>query len=370
MPDLFHVFDQADARERGRAQGEAWRAEIRSLAALRKELAWRRGRLRSEDVVEQRACALQDMLRRHAPDALAELIGVAEGADLPPDAVVILNAHPELTRIPAPSSDAEGAPDRDTEAAEVEDPEGSTAIYFLGRDGAVLGQTFDLHHSARPFVRLVRLEPAGGPAMLCVTLTGVLALGGVNERGLALTVNDLRSTDARAGVPWPAVVRGMLAAPHAAAARERLESMPRAGGHHVMLADGSEFQGIETTATQAVRTQVGERAGHLHTNHCFDPVLRRYEDVPRQSTTFHRINLASSLYAMHRPRTTDDLWDLLHTSTAERGSLCRHVGRDARGDDDPHAPATCAVVVMRPGLGWLRLGVPDPEAPTSLEATL
>jgi isopenicillin-N N-acyltransferase-like protein len=214
-----------------------------------------------------------------------------------------------------------------------------------------MGETWDLHGNAEPYVRMLRIAPRGGEQeTLCLTLTGCVGAAGINSRGVAVTVNNLSSTDGRVGVVWPALVRAMLERPDARAAYELLLRTPLSSGHHYAVADGREFFGVECSGELKVLTQVGPRAAHLHTNHCFDPVLRRREAVPPGSTSFHRVNLATTIYAQQRPRDLEGMWALLHTRDGTPGSLCI----DPRADD-PTATATCAVIVMRLRDGLVRV---------------
>ena len=212
----------------------------------------------------------------------------------------------------------------------------------------MLGQTWDTHASARPYVRLLRIRPrSGGEEVLCFTLTGCLGLLGVAGSGLAIATNSLFTTDGQIGLVWPAVVRTLLAEGSAAAARARLARLPLGGGRNVMLADGRDFFGIECSARLQVLMQSGAGAAHLHTNHCFDPVLRRRERVPASSTSFRRMELATTLYVQQRPRDAAGLRALLASHEGHPRSLCSHVGED-RGDagGDSAGSQTCGVMVM------------------------
>src|SRR4029453_1874939 len=124
-----------------------------------------------------------------------------------------------------------------------------------------------------------------------------VGMAGMGPHGVGVTINNLSSTDGGVGVVWPALVRAMIAQPSARAAYELLLRTPLSSGHHYMIADGREFFGVECSGQLKVLTQVGARAAHLHTNHCFDPVLRARERVGPTSTTFERLNMATTLYA-------------------------------------------------------------------------
>lgn len=344
------VFDQPSGRERGRAHGALWRREIHELAAIRLDLCLRRGSFADAEQVLQVAGLHLPVLLDEAPELHQELLGISEGADLGIERVVVLNHGAGLrdVRPNVPRADARSA------TAQVDDAsDGSTAIYTHGAQGPLLGQTWDLHASAAPFVRVIAVpSPDGMRESLCFTLTGCLALAGLGHAGVAVTINHLTCTDARVGLLWPALVRQLLDAPDADVALARLRAAPLGSGHHYMIADGREFYGVECSGKLAVLTQQGARAAHLHTNHCFDPVLRQRERVSPRSSTFDRLNMATTLYAQHRPTTVEALWDLLGSHDGHPRSICSHLSDD---EDDSFASATCGRVLMQPLDGAMRV---------------
>ncbi|MCX4245428.1 C45 family autoproteolytic acyltransferase/hydolase [Paraliomyxa miuraensis] len=341
------LLSQDQPRARGRAHGEHWRQAIQELAELRWALIGRAGRLGGQHEGLAARPHL-DALRQQLPALADELEGIAEGAALAPERVMALNQHGDPGTIVRASP---GTPDAG--AATYGDPGGGTVIYFHGVRGPLLGQTWDLHADAEPYVRVLRIAPAGGDReILCPTVAGCLGLGGISSLGVAVAMTPLYCPDRRVGVVWPAIVRAMLEQPDARAAYEQLRALPRSGARYCVMADGHDYYGVEASVQQPVLTQLGPRAAHLHTNHCFDPVLRKRESVPRSSSSFHRLNLATTLYAQQRPRDAEGLWSLLHTRDGSPGSLCI----------DPPGPgaaasstATCAVVMMRLHDGWVRM---------------
>lgn len=351
------VLSQADPRARGRAHGEHWRQAIHELAELRLALTRQRSRFGHDHEVLAAAALHLPVLREQLPRLAEELEGIAEGADLSSERVLVLNHDTGLRGLPRAvlggedREVGEGREGAGAQAGSGVDVGGGTAIYFNGVRGPLLGETWDVHADAEPYVRMLRIAPEGSDhEVLCLTFAGCLGVAGMNSRGVAVTMSELWCTDARVGVVGPALLRALLEQPHARAAYERLRSIPRSSGHYVVLADGHDYYGVETSGELQVLTQLGPRAAHLHTNHCFDPVLRRREAVPRASTTFHRLNLATTIYAQQRPRDAEGLWSLLHTRDGTPGSLCI----DPRADE-ASAPATCAVIVMRLHDGWVRV---------------
>lgn len=337
-------FDQDDPGARGEAHGELWRAEIRELAEIRAALALQKGAFSGRAQLDAIASLHVPLLDRFSPALSAELRGIARGAGVTLAQAVILNHYTDLRDVP-PSVLEETFPEDPAPKDRGDDPGGCTAVYVPGARGPVLGQTWDMHGTAEPYVRAIRIRPRGGDTeVVCFTLTGCLGMTGLSESGVAVTINNLSSTDGQVGVVWPALVRAMLAAGSARAARDLLLATRLSSGHHYMTADGRDFYGVETSGQLKVQTQVGGRAAHLHTNHCFDPVLRRREAVPRASTSFRRMELATTLYVQQRPRDADGVWALLSSHEGYPRSLCSHVPDDAGGD--PSASRTCGRMVM------------------------
>lgn len=310
-------------------------------------LTVRRSRFGSAAHVREAAAAHLPVLEAHLPAMHEELLGIAEGAGLTPEQIVVLNHYTDLRDVPP---DVVGLPSTD---AEVGEPGGCTSVYYTGIEGPVLGQTWDMHATAEPFVRMISIEPKDSDQqVVCFTLTGCLGMAGLGQDAVAVTTNNLSSTDGGVGVVWPAVVRAMLEAPSARDARDRLLGLPLSSGHYYTIADGRDFFGYETSGQLKVLTQSGPRAAHLHTNHCFDPVLRQRENVPRGSTTFARLNMATTLYAQHRPSTLDELWTLLGSHEGDASSqLCTHQD-EVHGD--PTRSRTCGRLAVRLRTGELR----------------
>lgn len=339
-------FDQPDAASRGEAHGELWRSEIAELAEIRVGLTLKRGAFTDAAQLLAVARLHLDELARVDAEQHAEIMGIARGADLDPDRVIVLNHYTDLRDVP-PSvlgpGYTEGPSQADGEAND--DPGGCTALYVNGSEGPILAQTWDMHGTAAPFVRLIRVTPRGSDLdLLCFTLTGCVGMTGLTSTGLAVTINNLTSTDAQVGVVWPALVRGMLTQASAVASRDHLLDAKLSSGHHYMIADEEDFFGVETSGQQKVVTQHGAKTAHVHTNHCFDPVLRGVENVTSTSTTYRRMELATTAYAQERPETAEEVWSFLSSHEGFPKSICSHVD-DV--DGDPSASRTCGLMVMR-----------------------
>ncbi|GEE00151.1 peptidase C45 [Gordonia spumicola] len=186
------VVDSDDPAERGRQRGRALRAVMSDASVEYRRLFDALG-VSTEQIdvaVAETARALTDW----RPDVFDELEGIARGAEIGVDEVLMLNARTEiLTLAPAPS------------------PECTTLV--VAPDGAEpFGiQTWDWHEELDPFWHTYS---ASGTRFAHVGLSeaGVLGKIGVNEAGLAVHFNILGHVDdAPGGVPVHVLAATILA---------------------------------------------------------------------------------------------------------------------------------------------------------------
>jgi isopenicillin-N N-acyltransferase like protein len=339
----FELPPGATRREQGRAHGEAFRGEIASLAEIRLFLTCRMGGGNRAQVME--------LAERHLPvleryDRLLsdELVGIAEGAGLSPATIMVLNHYTDL-RDHRFDQGATGA------AAD-----GCSAVWTRAPDGALVGQTWDMHASSMPYVLMLHQpEQDGRPASWVLSLTGCLGMAGMNQRGVALCVNNLPATDAAIGAAWTAVVRRALDQPSAAAARDVLLSAPIGSGRHFLVADAEQAFGVEVSGTRRavvfasptdhrLASSAGERGHYAHTNHSLDPEIASRTQIAPGATTFDRFRFLTARLEEAPPASAAELWELLGSEDGYPRSVCSN----GATPEDPHGPATCGGLVMRP----------------------
>lgn len=309
-------------REWGRAHGESLRQDIHEISAIRTELTVKIGGFESEDVVRELAAQHVSVLEQFDRDLHEELLGIAEGSDLSPAQIVIVNHYTDLRDIGRnPAGQADGC----------------SAVLLRGPSSALLAQTWDMHGSAGPYVAMLHVPRSDAtPEAWLLTIAGCLGMTGLNEWGLGITINNLRSLDARVGVVWPAVVRRVLREQDAESGRDVVMNAPLGSGHHYLIASSRHSFGIETSGTQ--RKIVFDRHGetYLHTNHCIDPQMAAVSEIPENSSTKQRYEtLTETLTTLTLPTTAQAAWNLL-----------AKVSHDDTSENDPHALATCAAIIM------------------------
>jgi isopenicillin-N N-acyltransferase-like protein len=332
---VFRLPSGPSAREQGRAHGEEFRGEIGSLAEIRLFLTCRMGGGTRAQVLElaERHLPVLESFDRGLAD---ELLGIAEGAGLSPAMVMVVNHYTDLRdhRFDHPVSGAT--------------TDGCSAVWLRGPDGALCGQTWDMHASSVPYVIMLH-QPArdGRPAVWLLSLTGCLGMAGLNQHGLALFVNNLPATDARIGAAWPAVVRRALDQPSAAAARDALVAAPIGSGRHFLVADREQAFGVEASGTRRAVVFSGQRDHYVHTNHSLDPEISARTPIAPGATTLERFRFLDSRIDARPPADPAGLWKLLGSVDGYPRSVCSNQATP----EDPHGAATCAGLVVGPAAG-------------------
>ena len=223
-----------------------------------------------------------------------------------------------------------------------------------GRSGGhgYLAQTWDMHASATPHIVMLDIRPSDRPHALVFSTVGCLGQIGMNERGLAIGINNLTAADGRVGVTWPFVVRAALEQSTFDDALACILDAPLAGGHSFLLfaADG---RGAVIEAMPTVKHTVRLADAPLfHTNHCMVEATRAVE-APRPEplirSSSDRLADAASLLATG-PVEVDRLMAL----TRDESSICRH-------PEPPFDYESCGAAILRPSTGefWACWGVPS-----------
>jgi isopenicillin-N N-acyltransferase-like protein len=316
-----------DPRDWGCQHGEAFKGPIRELADIRRGLlaarmpGWSRAKI--DQLCDDQLGALKDRW----PRTLAELQGIADGSGVSRRDLVILNAYTDL---------------KDFENATAEEG-GCSLLAAKGPKVNFAGQTWDMHASAEPFTLLMTLPD--GTRIL--TLTGCLALSGVNAAGVCVLINDLQCAEVdRRGLIWPGLVRLMLEQPRASLAKRLLATNLPSSGHNYLMSDHAKAIDVETTGRrESVFAMVTTtQPGYVgHTNH-YVGGLAKYEKSDKLSpTTKQRYVALQRFFADHsiEQLTTETLF----REFFEAGPLCDCTcmpGVPA----DPNISKTCAGIAV------------------------
>jgi isopenicillin-N N-acyltransferase like protein len=350
-------------REWGRVHGEAFRGEIKMLADIRTYLCTKVGGFRAVADVLAAARAHLPVLERYHQGLYDELIGIAEGAAVPPEAIVVANHYTDLRDLDPDASTWIPAPLRDDPAlrggAVDSRPggvrgDGCSVIWAETPTGRILAQTWDMHATAIPYVMVLRVPASSdGPAAALLTVTGCLGMAGMSTSRVAVAINNLNSTDATLGVVWPAMVRRALHQTTAPAARDVIAGSPIGSGHHYFVADRGAAFAIEASGTR--RKQVFDGgAAYCHTNHCLDGEVGARSTVPATSTTHERMRWLEASLAKAPVADLGDAWRRLGSDDGWPRSVCTNLATP----ESPHGAATCGAIAMNLDTGelWAQQG--------------
>lgn len=327
-------------RDRGRAHGEAFRGMIAEIADIRLGLTMRIGGFSSEAQVLGLAARHVPLLERYDTALHEELLGIAEGANLDAARVVVLNHYTDLRDISPEHADELARRDVEGDAPAEED---CSAVFARTPEGSVLGQTWDMHGSAHPFVMMLHVPAReGAPAAWVFTITGCLGMTGMNAHGVGLTINNLKSLDAKVGVVWPALVRRALREASAERARDVILESPLGSGHHYLVADHERAFGIEASGTRSKVVYDGAAESYVHTNHCLDPEMAEVHTIAAESTTQLRFDTLTESVRARAIAGREDLWTRLGTHDGYPKSVCTHMATP----EAPHKMRTCGGLAM------------------------
>jgi isopenicillin-N N-acyltransferase like protein len=346
-------------REWGRIHGESFRGEVKALADIRTYLCTKVGGFRAPADVFAAAAAHLPVLERYHRGLYDELVGIAEGAAVSPEQIVVANHYTDLRDLdpdpatwrPAPTHDDPAAAGRATAGAH---SDGCSVVWSDTPTGRILAQTWDMHATAIPYVMLLRVPASDdGPAAALLTVTGCLGMAGMSTSRVAIAINNLNSTDATLGVVWPAVVRRALHQRSAQAARDVIATSPIGSGHHYFVADRGAAFGLETSGTRRKQMYSGG-AAYCHTNHCLDGEVAARSQVPETSTTHDRMVWLEASLARAPLADLHDAWRRLGSDEGWPRSICTNQATP----ESPHGSATCGAIAMNIDTGelWAQQG--------------
>jgi len=357
------------SREWGQLHGESFRGEIGALAAIRIYLCTKIGGYATVEQVLAAARAHLPVLQRYDADLHAELEGIAEGANVTPAHIVVANHYTDLRDLdpdpstwkPAPTEDVPGPPDPGGPAHHHHDhADGCSTLFAESPTGRILAQTWDMHATAIPYVMVLRVpESSRAPAATMLSVTGCLGMTGMNARHVAISINNLYSTDATLGVVWSAMVRRALAKGSAAAARDAIATSPIGSGHHYIVADRRHAFAIESSGTRRRLLDVGP--AYCHTNHCLDAEVAKVSTVPATSSTYDRQQWLERDVARAPIADLADAWQRLGSEDGWPRSVCTNMATP----EAPHGVATCGAIAMNVSTGelWAQQGLIHNVAP-------
>lgn len=286
------------------------------------------------------------------PSYIQEMRGIAEGADVPFEDIVLLNARTEILKLANPTIRARlKAPD---------EPDGCTGLVALPAATAngrlIHAQNWDWKRECAETAVVLKVRRDDGPDLMTFTEAGALGRCGFNAVGLAITANYLQSDrDYRqVGVPLALIRRKVLEQEHVALAMRAVYCTKKSAANN-MIVSHREGIAIDFECAPDETFQVHPQNGLLvHANHFVSPVaLGKLKDAGIQDTPdslYRDIRVRDLLQPHIGSITFDTVKNALFDEFAYPWSVCRPPRRNLSNN----LSATVAMILMEPASGVMQ----------------
>ncbi len=330
MSQQYPLFEaHGEPRELGRQHGEQANEQIRGyLDFLAASMRVSREQLR------QRALRFQPLFEKFCPDQLAEVIGLAEGANLTVADSLVAQLRGELGQV----------------------SDGACTTFAIGPRGTATGSTFVGQTSDNPpelesFGYVLKLLPTGKPAVLMWTFGGMLGYHGINEHGVSHFANALGGGPAwRFALSHYPLKRLILEQRSLRDVLRLMRKFPVCSNGNYMLADGSgAILDVELTSDGPFVPELQERF-LVHSNH--------YLCSEHACDANFRLSLSDSFPRLDRMRalidekfgsiTLADIQRFLADHDGHPVSICRHSHVGPEGPMLGPSGKTVAALIAEP----------------------
>jgi len=328
-PPILHV--SGTHREMGQQIGEGRRESIHhSLATARKvlqkahvelKLSWKDAQIQAYKYIP--------FAEEYYPQYVAEIQGIAEGANVSFDELLVLNVMEALT------SDALHL-------------ERCTSI-AVNQDRTVNGHVLAAHNEDwipedEEDVYVIHAKPNNEPPYLAMSYGGLIANVGFNAYGIAQLIDSVYPNDVRIGVPRLVVSRAVLAAKTLGEAIKFTLIPQRAAGYnHLIAHDSGEVFNVEASALQFSILD-SENGFVLHTNHYLAPKMQEIENAPEELISSRiRYSRAKRLLEQSEKHTLQSLQTIQSDHVNYPKSICQH---DDSHDDSKSGEKTINALVI------------------------
>jgi isopenicillin-N N-acyltransferase-like protein len=293
----------------------------------------------------------------YVPQAVDQLRGLAEGADVRFEDLAVLNCSEEFT----------------CQAERVYPPEHCTSFAVAADGHAVAGHNEDWYPEEieAQTIRIVRLTGrwsraayiSAGPAY-------DMPITGVTAAGFSSAANTVYFPDERVGVPNNLLLTTVLAQPDLEHVKGLLTEAPRARGSNHLLCDargrvwdietsGGRWAFIDGAPAPPEAAAWGATALFTHTNHYVSPELSPGDVSTSQGSRLRRDRASALLLEGLEAET--DLVELgkrvLRDHENSPSSICDHWEDD---DPDPDQSVTTASMVWEPAEGRVHVAAGQP----------
>ena len=298
--------------EMGQQIGEACREKVQhSIDNARKlleeayqelELTW--------DGAQIQARKYLPFAQERYPQYVDEMQGIAEGANIPFQDLVVLNVMEavtmdalHLTRCTSMAVNDERTADGHVLAAHNEDwvPDDENDVF------------------------VIHATPKNEPPYLAMTYGGLIANVGFNAYGIAQLIDSVYPNDSRIGIPRLVVSRAVLAAKTPGGAIKRTLISHRAAGYnHLLIHESGEVYSVEVSARR-FEIIYNNDGYSVHTNHFLSSKMKEIENDPEELIS-SRIRYFRAMRMLNQSdnHTIKSLQNIQRDHVNYPNSICKH----------------------------------------------
>lgn len=298
----------------GFMHGESYRAAIKELVEIRTGLMREKNPTLTQDRIDKLAGEQWAITQQDTPQLAEELTGIAQSSGTSTTDIVVLNNYTDFRDI---------QPVKD---------QGCSLVYLNGEDGPSIGQTWDMHGSAKRYVCILDIPLPNDHRAIAFSLVGCVGMMGFTSHGTVIGVNNINTDGARAGILWPAMVRQVLEQTQLDDMIKCLTSANVTSGHNYLLSDGDrgEMWEVAPGISECVGKKASGEKGYLfHTNHCMGEIVAARETkISQNSTTYIRHDLLEK--KLPSVRTYQQVYELMHDHEGYPKAICSNFQTDAQ----------------------------------------
>ncbi|MEZ0168025.1 C45 family autoproteolytic acyltransferase/hydolase [Microvirga sp. TS319] len=340
-------------RERGRQYGEQAAGRVRlGIEHYSSQIA---GQKPFKDDIAALVDKFLPAIDRFDPTYLEEMRGIAEGAGVALESVVLLNARTEILKLAR-------RPVAEWEALD-EEPDGCTGVVVLPEmtaEGRLIhAQNWDWKAECAETAVVLKIRREDGPDILTFTEAGALARSGFNAAGIAITANYLE-TDRdyqRLGVPLALIRRKVLEQRQLAASMQAVYTTRKSAANNMIVSHANGIAIDFECAPDETFQVLPERGLVVHANHFQSPIaLTKLKDTGIANTpdSLYRDLRVRALIEPHLGSVTRDVVkNALFDDFETPWSVCR----PPRKNLSSNLSATVAMIVMEPMSGLMEVAM-------------
>lgn len=262
------------------------------------------------------------VIKQWTPELYDEVKGIAEGSEQNFDDILVLNLLDEFW-------------------VYVDNPENhhcsDLGVPAQNGEPTIVAQNMDIESYTDGYQTLMRIQSLdSGPDQLVLTHPGLIALNGLNRKGVGVVVNTIMQLQATpSGLPVAFVVRKIISMTDKEEILDFIQTVPHASGQSYIIGVEDEVFNFEASATKVVGYNPGNENGTVyHTNH---PILNDNvkqwhikdapndptKNLPRYNNSQIRLNSLENGLSEAEEINTDTIMKILRSKDDPENPVCR-----------------------------------------------